>query len=86
MRIDCPFCGAREITEFSYLGDAGVTRPEPEAGGEAFHDYAYLRTNPAGEHREYWYHAAGCHSWLVVERNTVTHQIGRVSLVERAGA
>jgi sarcosine oxidase subunit delta len=24
---------------------------------------------------EYWYHAAGCHSWLVVARDTRTHEI-----------
>ena len=24
----------------------------------------------AGPHREYWYHGAGCHAWLVVTRNT----------------
>ena len=26
MRIACPYCGARDIREFSYLGEAVITR------------------------------------------------------------
>ena len=36
--------------------------------------------NPAGEHRELWYHEQGDRSWLVVTRNTVTHTIRKVEL------
>ena len=61
MRIPCPYCGERDIDEFTYLGDADVraaaTRRDADAA-EAFHDYVYLRDNPAGAHRELWYHAA----------------------------
>jgi sarcosine oxidase subunit delta len=39
----------------------------------------YLRDNPAGPCRELWFHAAGCHSWLVVERDTRTHEIRSVT-------
>ncbi len=51
-------------------------------------DYVYLRDNPAGAHRELWYHGAGCRSWLVVARDTRTHQIARSPRRsrERAGA
>jgi sarcosine oxidase subunit delta len=77
MRIPCPLCGERDAREFSYLGDADVKRPD--SGGEqashAFVDYVYLRDNPAGPLREYWYHGAGCRSWLVVTRDTRTHEI-----------
>jgi sarcosine oxidase subunit delta len=31
-----------------------------------------------GLHRELWYHAAGCHGWLVVTRDTMSHEIKRV--------
>ncbi len=82
MRIACPYCGDRDQGEFVYLGDATVQRPDP-AGQDAalaFQDYVYLRENPAGWHREYWYHEHGCRSWLVVERNTVTHEIRSASL------
>ena len=33
-----------------------------------------------GEHRELWYHEQGDRSWLVVTRNTVTHEISKVEL------
>ena len=61
----------------SYLGDANlINRPDGlTASPEEMHDYVYLRTNPAGEHRELWYHEQGDRSWLVVTRNTVTHEI-----------
>jgi methylglutamate dehydrogenase subunit B len=29
-------------------------------------------------HRELWFHAAGCHSWLVVTRGIATHVITSV--------
>ncbi len=80
MRIHCPYCGARGHDEFVYYGDASRSRPDPTATNatDAFHDYVYLRDNPDGAHRELWLHAAGCHAWLIVERNTRTHLIGKV--------
>jgi len=80
MRISCPYCGERSLDEYLYIGDATVTRPDP-AGANAqadFYKYAYERTNPAGAHKELWYHSAGCHAWLVVERDTRTHEISSV--------
>lgn len=80
MRIRCPHCGPRDNGEFSYLGDAAPVRPDGmEADPVAMHDYVYLRDNPAGPHRELWYHGAGCRSWLVVDRDTRTHVITGVS-------
>ena len=83
MRIDCPFCGPRDLSEFTYRGDAAPGRPEPAAGEEAQFDYVYLRDNPAGPHREHWYHASGCRIWLTVSRDTRTHEI--LSVEEAAG-
>ena len=81
MIIDHPLLGPRDSAEFVYLGDATlIDRPdwqEPDAA-ERFYDYLYLRDNPAGEHRELWYHENGDRSWLVVTRNTVTHEILKV--------
>lgn len=74
MRIPCPFCGPRDINEFAYHGDATLTRPAP-GDAEAMYDYVYLRDNPAGLHKEHWYHQAGCHAWLTVMRNITTHEI-----------
>ena len=94
MRIECPFCGEREPGEFAYLGDAKPKRPDvtaPDAAADAgvedlFYDYVYLRDNVAGTMSEYWYHGGGCRSWLVVERNTLTHEIGSVQAAPGVGA
>jgi sarcosine oxidase subunit delta len=82
MIIHHPILGPRDAQEFVYLGDASlIDRPDGmTAGVEAFHEYLYQRTNPAGEHQELWYHEQGDRSWLVVTRNTVTHEITRVEL------
>jgi len=77
MLIPCPFCGARDASEFTYLGDATLKRPDPSSpdAERAFHDYVYLRDNPAGPHREFWHHVSGCRSWLIVTRDTRNHEI-----------
>ncbi|MEQ1654027.1 MAG: sarcosine oxidase subunit delta [Hyphomicrobium sp.] len=77
MRFNCPCCGERGLDEFVYSGDASVTRPDPAApcAMKDFIAYTYERSNVAGVHRELWYHAAGCHLWLVVTRNVMNHQI-----------
>jgi len=86
MRIPCPYCGPRGNDEFAYLGDATVQRPEPAApdAAAAFYDYVYLRDNPSGIHRELWYHS-GCRKWLVVTRNTRTHEISDVTFADAGG-
>ena len=77
MRIPCPFCGNRDLSEFAYLGDAAFRRPSAIAQGaeQRFVDAVYLRDNPAGLHSELWYHTFGCRSWLRVTRDTRTHEI-----------
>jgi heterotetrameric sarcosine oxidase delta subunit len=78
VRIRCPYCGERDLQEFAYLGDATPRRPAGEAPLSDWVDYVYMRENAAGPHREYWYHAMGCRSWLVVSRDTLTHEIAAV--------
>lgn len=83
MLIDHPLLGPRDAAEFVYLGDASlINRPDPESptAGDDFHEYMHLRQNPAGVHRELWYHEQGDRSWLVVTRNTLTHAIVQVEL------
>ncbi len=75
LRINCPWCGPRNEDEFSYGGDASLERPADDASQDDWYDYVYTRDNPAGRHREYWHHVGGCRAWLVVERDTVTHEI-----------
>ena len=78
IRIECPWCGKRDEAEFSYRGDATVTRPAADASGEAFHDFVYARKNPRGWHVEWWYHQAGCRQYLKVVRHTMTHEVRSV--------
>ncbi|MEZ5792848.1 MAG: sarcosine oxidase subunit delta, partial [Nitratireductor sp.] len=49
--------------------------PDAPGAARAFHEFVHLRTNPAGLHKEHWYHEGGCRAWIVVERNTVTHEV-----------
>ena len=88
MRILCPFCGVRAAQEFTYLGDAAARRPPAGAidPASAMFDYVYLRDNPAGPHREYWQHVAGCRSWLIVTRDTRTHEITAAEYASRREA
>ena len=83
MIIHHPLLGPRDFGEFTYLGDAAlIDRPnwKAENAAEKFYHYLYLRDNPAGEHRELWFHEQGDRSWLVVTRNTLTHEITKVEL------
>ena len=76
MRITCPICGERDRREYYYQGAAlALHRPAEDASAEAWDDYVHLRDNPAGEVRDLWSHDSGCGAWIVVSRNTVTHEI-----------
>lgn len=85
MRIACPYCGTRDLREFTFLGDAqsaGLAEPDttPASAGWPDADRIYFRDNPAGRHRGLWYHENGCRSWLAIERDTRTHEIFSVVL------
>ena len=82
MIINHPLLGPRDAAEFTVLGDASmIHRPGGmTASMDDMHDYAYLRDNPAGLHRELWYHEQGDRSWLVVTRDTLTHEVTQVEL------
>ena len=75
MRVTCPFCGERDHREFTVQGDdTALRRPARDAGAAAWDDFLHLRDNPAGRLREMWYHDP-CGAWIVVERDTVTHEV-----------
>ena len=87
MRIDCPLCGPRDRREFTYQGHAlALGRPDPQAGAQAWNDYIHNRENPAGITRDLWYHESGCAAWLVVTRDTVSHEIHKVELARDMAA
>jgi len=75
MHIPCPYCGPRAREEFTVLGGADPRRPDPDAPFESWHAYVHLRDNVAGPTEEYWQHSQGCRQWLVVSRDTRTHEV-----------
>ena len=83
MIINHPLLGPRDSSEFVYLGDANlINRPDWQEDNAVQHfaEYVYLRDNIAGMHRELWFHEYGDRSWLVVTRDTLSHEIKEVRL------
>lgn len=81
MRITCPNCGERDQREFYYAGAAvALDRPAADAGPEVWDDYIHNRDNKAGVTRDLWYHETGCGAWILVTRDTVTHEVLKTEL------
>ncbi len=79
MIINCPHCGPRDVSEFTYLGDASVKRPSTQkANAKSWENFIYNRANPMGRHRELWHHSFACCQTLQVVRNPKTHIITEV--------
>ena len=78
IRINCPYCGMRDHSEFSYGGDASIEYPALDAPAEEWLEAVFQRENIAGVQSETWHHVNGCRMWLVVERDTTTHEIHSV--------
>ena len=78
--IECPWCGPRDESEFTYGGEAHVIRPEDpdSATDEQWADYLFYRRNPRGDHLEQWWHSAGCRRWFNVQRDTLTYEVKHV--------
>ena len=76
MLLTCPYCGPRDVSEFTYQGDGNRQRPAPNSQDlQAWNEYVYDRQNPAGDHNEIWQHSGGCRSHIRVVRNTLTHNV-----------
>ena len=78
IRINCPFCGERDHSEFGYGGDASIKYPALDAPAKEWIEAVFQRENIAGVQFETWQHTNGCRMWIVVERNTITHEIHSV--------
>ncbi len=85
IRIPCPFCGERDHSEFTYGGDASIDYPALDAPAEDWLKAVFQRENIRGVQQETWHHVHGCRQWLVVERDTMTHEIGEVRLARPVG-
>jgi len=75
LRIPCPWCGLRDEPEFTYGGEANLTRPAADIDDAGWAHYLFDRANCKGRHRERWCHTFGCGQWFNLERDTVTHEI-----------
>ena len=75
MLLPCPSCGARNVSEFRYVGEA-KTRPDPNSTDPAhWRRYLYFHSNPLGWAKETWYHGAGCRRYFTIERHTASNQV-----------
>ncbi len=85
LRIKCPWCGERDMVEFTHGGDATKVYPRDPATATSaeWHDFVYLRDNPRGDHDEYWHHIAGCRQWLKVRRDSTSHDILKTAPADR---
>lgn len=74
--IKCPWCGERDQSEFSYGGEAHISRPEnsDRMSDAEWADYVFNRTNSKGVHYERWVHSHGCGQWFNAARNTATDE------------
>lgn len=75
MRLKCPLCGDRDLREFTYRGAEDYLDRPAQGDAAGFNAYLHLRENPAGETGELWFHSLGCGAWLLVRRNTITHEV-----------
>ncbi len=75
IRINCPFCGVRDHSEFAYGGDAAIEYPALDAPMRAWSQAVFQRENICGVQIETWQHIQGCRLWLQVKRDTRTHEI-----------
>ncbi len=75
--IECPHCGPRDQSEFSYGGEAHRARPtdSEHMTDEDWAGFLFIRSNLKGVFAERWNHAAGCRCWFNMLRNTATDQI-----------
>ena len=80
LRIECPWCGERDQTEFHFGGQSHIKRPpNPESVTDReWAEYLFYRDNPKGIHHERWVHSYGCRQWFNVTRDTVSHEILQV--------
>jgi len=72
--LECPHCGPREVTDFSYGGEV-LDRPRERPDRRELSGYLYFRRNVAGVQREWWLHRAGCRAWFLAERDTRTNVV-----------
>lgn len=71
LRITCPHCGTRSISEWVY----GEILDVPDDVADVSLDRSFNHTNHAGVVEEAWFHLYGCRRWIRIRRNTLTDLI-----------
>jgi methylglutamate dehydrogenase subunit B len=74
-RLDCPFCGSRELREFEFH------KTLPAAAGQGAFERTYERMAELDRSLEHWQHVGGCRAWLLVERNPSTGTVHGIRLL-----
>jgi sarcosine oxidase subunit delta len=75
--LNCPNCGARDVSEFRY---GGQVLPAAAADG------ARIASNLPDVQRERWFHRFGCRRWLVAERDVRTNAVRSTNSLARDAA
>lgn len=78
--IECPVCGPRNSSEFSY---SGLIKPRPTGTADPaeWRRYLYEQNNFADFAKERWFHVNGCRRFIDVVRSTVTNEIESLEIV-----
>ena len=87
MLITCPYCGPRDLVEFTYQGDGNRTRPDPASTDQAGLERLCLRPAEPGRRppRDLAaFRAAAARIWPS-RRDTLTHKISSVGFARDAG-
>ena len=74
--IKCPYCGERDMIEFTHGGEAHIARPKhpKKISDVQWGEYIFFRKSEKGIHYERWVHTHGCRRWFNAVRNTVTDE------------
>ena len=76
--INCPHCGPRGQSEFTYERTLDAIVPLDMLPEQAM-QVLFERANPRGIDDELWRHSHGCRQFMTLRRHRVTHEIVAVT-------
>jgi len=78
--INCPYCGERDQSEFSYGGRIrNYPALDSSASIETWHRAIHLHDSSQTPIGEYWHHECGCEQWIEINRDVDSHEMTPVS-------
>lgn len=78
LTLNCPNCGARNVSEFRFGGEVNARPADPmRLDDSQWAEFLYMRDNKRGLQTEWWYHRAGCGLWFLAERHTLSNDVVR---------